>query len=104
LPIGWEDRLHELKDKNEVVVAKVADIYDIAVSKLIAGREKDFIFIKELILNNYIVLDIFLERAKSVKDMPQNEVLLPRLESLGNILKRNESLNIKDFINKLKSA
>lgn len=104
LPVGWEDRLHELKDENAIVVAKVADIYDIAVSKLIAGREKDFIFIRELILNGYIVFDMFLKRAKLIKDMPQNEILISRLDNLAKILERKESLNIKDFINKLKSA
>ena len=103
LPTGWQERLRKLEDENGEMVANVAEIHDIAVSKLIAGREKDYVFLKELFLRNYIAIDTFLERAKLIREMPQNEVLIPRLENLANVLPREESLSVKRFIRELKA-
>lgn len=103
LPTGWQERLQNLKDENGNTIAKTAEIHDIAVSKLIAGHEKDFIFLKELFLREYISIETFLERAKLIKDMPQSEVLLPRLEKLSETLPKNESVLVKRYISKLKS-
>ena len=44
LPTGWREKLQSFEDESGNVIAKVAEIHDIAVSKLIAGREKDFVF------------------------------------------------------------
>ena len=76
LPTGWQKRLQKLTNKDGEIIANVAEIYDIAVSKLIAGREKDYVFLRELILSDHITIDIFLERAKLVKEMPQSEILI----------------------------
>lgn len=78
-------------------------IHDIAVSKLIAGREKDFVFLKELLIREIISLDVFLERAKLVAAMPQSEVLISRLEILAENLSQQESATIKKAITALKS-
>lgn len=103
LPTGWQKRLENLTDENGDLIAKVAEIHDIAVSKLIAGREKDFTFLKELFLREYIAIDGFLERAKLVKEMPQSEVLIPRLENLSKILPKHEGFLVKRFIAEMKS-
>lgn len=103
LPTGWQERLQNLEDENGNLIAKAAEIHDVAVSKLIAGREKDFAFLKELFLRQYISIETFLERAGLVKDMPQSEILIARLENLGNILPKSESVRIKNFVAKLKA-
>ncbi len=103
LPTGWRERLQSFEDESGNVIAKVAEIYDIAVSKLIAGREKDFVFLKELLIREVISLDVFLERAKFVAAMPQSEVLISRLETLAENLSKQESAAIKKAITKLKS-
>lgn len=102
LPEGWKERLQNLEDESGNVIAKVAEIHDIAVSKLIAGREKDFVFLKELFLRECIFIEIFLERAELIKEMPQSEILIPRLENLVNVLPKAEGLNVKNFIAGLK--
>lgn len=102
LPAGWQERLKNLEDESGNVIAKVAEIHDIAVSKLIAGREKDFVFLKELFLRECIFIEIFLERAELIKEMPQSEILIPRLENLVNVLPKAEGLNVKNFIAGLK--
>ena len=102
LPTGWQERLQKLSNEGGETIANVAEIYDIAVSKLIAGREKDYVFLRELILSDHITIDIFLERAKLVKEMPQSEILTPRLENLANALPKDESSKVKRFITQLK--
>lgn len=47
LPAGWEERMKPLLDKQNEVAAYCAEIHDVAVSKLIAGREKDFQFLRD---------------------------------------------------------
>jgi hypothetical protein len=103
LPTGWPERLQNLEDEDGKTIANVVEIHDIAVSKLIAGREKDFVFLKELFLREYISIEIFLERSKLVKEMPQSDVLIPRLENLADILPKSKSLLIKNFIAELNS-
>ncbi len=103
LPTGWRERLQPLKDENGETIALVAEIHDIAISKLIAGREKDFAFLKELFSRQYISFETFFERAELVKEMPQSEVLFPRLEKLSKTLPKNEKVLVKEFIAKQKS-
>jgi hypothetical protein len=103
LPTGWQERLQNLKDENGKLIAKVAELHDVAVSKPIAGREKDFVFLKELFLREYISIETFIERAALINDMPQSDVLVSRLEELARILPRIESLTVKNLVVKLKS-
>lgn len=53
LPGGWENRLSELKNERNQVIAFCIEIHDLAVSKLMAGREKDFKFL-QIALNQII--------------------------------------------------
>lgn len=96
LPTDWQERLQTLKDETDETVAFVVEIHDIAVSKLIAGREKDFLFLKELFIQEIIKIDIFLERVLLVKEMPQSLVLDSRLASLEKILSRDLSSKIRE--------
>ena len=102
LPTGWEDRLQKLENENGAIVAYCAEIHDVAVSKLIAGREKDFLFLKEAILREFIEIDIFIERIRLVESMPQSSVLVPRLMLLEKFLSKTEFARIRELIKNLK--
>jgi hypothetical protein len=97
LPTNWQQRLQPLKDETGETIALAAEIHDVAVSKLIAGREKDFLFLKELFIREFIKIDIFIERVLLIKQMPQSPVLASRLESLEKFLSRNLSFKIQDL-------
>jgi hypothetical protein len=49
LPTGWKDRLVPLKNANtRGVTGWCLEVHDLAVSKLVAGREKDVDYLREL--------------------------------------------------------
>jgi len=102
LPTNWQERLQLFKDENGETIAFVAEIHDIAVSKLIAGREKDFLFLNELFIREFIEIDVFIERVLLVKDMPQSSILVSRLESLEKIISKNLSSKIRELLKDLK--
>ena len=52
-----------------------------------AGREKDFAFIKELLERGLVDIETFIARAELIADMPQSDALPPRLEKLEAYLK-----------------
>ena len=50
LPAGWEERLVTFSNENtRGVVAKCLEPHDLAVAKLVAGREKDIEFLQEML-------------------------------------------------------
>ena len=102
LPTNWQERLQLFKDENGETIAFVAEIHDIAVSKLIAGREKDFLFLNELFIREFIEIDVFIERVLLVKDMPQSSILVSRLESLEKIISKNLFSKIRELLKDLK--
>jgi hypothetical protein len=87
LPNGWEDRLRPLLDENGKVVAQCVDIYDVAASKLVAGRPKDYVFLESLFASDLILVPEFLERADLVGSKVENDVLKDRLTKLVEVLK-----------------
>jgi hypothetical protein len=104
LPTGWQERLQKFEDENGNVIAYVAEIHDIAISKLIAGREKDFLFLKELFVREFIEIDVFLERVFLVQSMPQSAVLVSRLEKLEKFLSKSEYQKIRQSMKNLKQS
>jgi hypothetical protein len=86
LPTGWQERLVPLTDKTGKLHAHCLEVHDTCVSKLLAGRDKDFAFIKELLDRNLAEMGTFVIRAELVKEMPQSNALLPRLEKLEAFL------------------
>ena len=98
LPTNWQERLQPFKDENGETIALVAEIHDIAVSKLIAGREKDYLFLKELFLREFIEIDVFIERVLLVKEMPQSSILAERLENLEKFLEKDLSAKINELL------
>jgi hypothetical protein len=87
LPTGWQERLVPLADDAGKLHAYCLEVHDTCVSKLMAGREKDFAFIKELLDRGLVEIDTFIARAELVADMPQTDALSPRLEKLEAYLK-----------------
>ncbi|MDQ3010430.1 MAG: hypothetical protein M3X11_06975 [Acidobacteriota bacterium] len=87
LPTGWQDRLLPLDNADGKLCAYCLEVHDACVSKLMAGREKDFAFILGLLERQLILLDTLIERATLVIDMPQRDALLPRLEKLEQHLR-----------------
>lgn len=91
LPAGWQERLVPLTDEEGKTHAYCLEVHDTCVSKLLAGREKDFTFIKELLDRGLSDMETFISRAKTISDMPQSDALLPRLEKLEGYLKGTHS-------------
>ena len=87
LPTGWQERLVPLADEAGNLHAYCLEIHDTCVSKLMAGREKDFAFIKELLDRGLIELGTLIGRAELVAEMPESNALSPRLAKLEAYLK-----------------
>ncbi|MEP7336128.1 MAG: DUF6036 family nucleotidyltransferase [Acidobacteriota bacterium] len=85
---GWQDRLHPLSDEQGRVVARCLEMHDAAVSKLMAGRDKDWPFIKALLDGGLISLPTLAERAAMIRDTVHKDALLPRLNKLIEHLRR----------------
>ncbi len=92
LPENWESRLVELKDEKGSAIALCVEIHDVAVSKLIAGREKDFEFLQTAFQADYLQVEEFLRRVETILKQPAAQVLTPRLEKLIENFSRNTDL------------
>lgn len=58
LPTGWQDRLVKIQNLNtDLKIGYCLDPHDLALSKLAAGREKDWPFVAELIRHHYANVD-----------------------------------------------
>ena len=82
LPDGWEQRLKPLAAMDGRVVALCLDVCDLAISKLIAGRDKDFRFLESLIAIELLPFDEFLERIQLARSKVENDVIENRLGKL----------------------
>lgn len=85
LPRGWETRLRSLDVAN--VASKCLEVHDLAVSKLAAGRLKDYELVAALIARKIITPDVVRERVALSEDLRMRAILLARLqivlESIG---------------------
>ena len=63
------ERLVPLADEAGNLRAYCLEVHDTCVSKLRAGREKDFAFIKELLDRGLVNMETFVARAVLVADM-----------------------------------
>ncbi len=68
LPSGWKDRVVVVKNENTNGIAGLClEVHDLAISKFVAGRYKDFEFIQELIRHEMIRKNIMLTRLAEAK-------------------------------------
>ena len=71
LPRGWEDRLVRLPDAapDEAEVWS-PEAHDLAVSKLVAHRQKDYEYVGALLRDGKLSLDLLIERASDLPIAP----------------------------------
>ena len=71
LPDGWVDRLVRIQNENTGGGAGLClEVHDLAVSKLVAGREKDVTFIRELIEHGMIQVSVLSKRLSQTEISP----------------------------------
>jgi hypothetical protein len=71
LPEGWEQRLVLVSGENtRNVRGWCLDIYDLAVAKLMAGREKDLEYVQFLLAKGYVETAMLRDRASATKMDP----------------------------------
>ena len=107
LPTDWEKRLIELKNNKSETIAFCVEIHDVAVSKLMAGREKDFEFLQVSFQSDYLNVETFVERVKMILNSPSSEALLPRVKNLIKKIEKEKDLReitnqIREFELKIK--
>lgn len=77
LPEGWQERLVEIRNDNtRHVAARCLEPHDLAVSKLVAGREKDRGFVSEMSKHGMIDEDLLLERIVRLSVSPQEKTAI----------------------------
>lgn len=82
LPDGWIHRCIEIRNDNtRQVTARCLDPHDLAVSKLVAGREKDLEFLTEMIRNRLLDEGTILLR---IAMLPPNETTTEKLRERWN--------------------
>ena len=65
LPKGWEQRTNKVQDyMDKQNIGHCIEAHDLAASKLMAFREKDTEFVRRMILEEMIDVDILLQRLK----------------------------------------
>lgn len=67
LPDGWQQRLVIIQNENTRLSKGLClEPNDLAASKLVAGREKDWPFVKEMIVQDVVQISTLLERVKTL--------------------------------------
>lgn len=68
LPSGWRDRLVKVSNSNtRGVTGLCLEVHDLAISKYVAGREKDLEFTRELARHGLTEPDLLLKRLEMTK-------------------------------------
>jgi hypothetical protein len=86
LPTGWRERLVPVHNENTGGGTGLClEIHDLAVSKLVAGREKDFDFVEGLLRHHLVKVPVFRERLARTPLPPERlQTLLMRLDRLAS--------------------
>jgi hypothetical protein len=87
LASGWKERLIAVQSENTgAAIGLCLEVHDLAVSKLIAAREKDLDFISALLRHHLVSADTIRERLRGTP-IPDNQrdVCLARLRSLVEV-------------------
>ncbi len=90
LPAGWRDRLIALRSAaTGGAIGLCLDAADLAVSKLVAGREKDFVFVR-IMVEHAIVLPAVLSERVTVTDLspPDRPLVMARLRRVEHEARR----------------
>jgi hypothetical protein len=86
LPSGWKERLIPVQNENTGGGKGLClEVHDLAVSKLIAGREKDLSFVQNLLRHHLAKSEIIHERLSAVSiDSDRRKLCLTRLQKISN--------------------
>ena len=72
LPTGWKERLIVIHNDNTGGSTGLClEVHDLAVSKLVAGREKDLSFVSGLLCHHLAQPETIAERLKSTPILPE---------------------------------
>ena len=82
LPAGWEQRLKPMR--LDEVTAWCLDVNDLVVSKLNAGRLKDYEFVNAVLRARLADWELIVKRIEGFPDPHQRAVLLARLRISGD--------------------
>ncbi|MGQ0734503.1 MAG: DUF6036 family nucleotidyltransferase [Acidobacteriota bacterium] len=67
LPAGWAERLVPIQNENTGgAIGWCLEMYDLAASKLVAGRERDLSFVATLVRKGMVNVDVLRERLDSL--------------------------------------
>jgi hypothetical protein len=76
LPRGWEERLVKVQGPGtDLKIGWCLDPHDLAVSKLVAGREKDWPFVEALLRHRLVQPDVLIERLGMLDDTRRVDAL-----------------------------
>ena len=84
LPEGWRERLIPIENANTGGGCGLClEVNDLAVSKLVAGREKDTAFVTSLLRHGLSAGNVIRERlASTALEVDRRQICLTRLQSL----------------------
>jgi hypothetical protein len=83
LPEGWKERLVKVANENtRGAVGWCLEVHDLAVSKLMAAREKDLVYVDAMLRNRLITASILRDRLEITPEITQErrELALARLQ------------------------
>ncbi|MBY0495104.1 MAG: hypothetical protein K2Y23_12910 [Cyanobacteria bacterium] len=85
LPAGWADRLVPIQNENTGgAIGWCLDVHDLALSKLVAGRDKDLDFVQTLLQEDMAAPRVLTERVKTLPvSGAQLEAVIARLHRLS---------------------
>ena len=88
LPSGWQDRLVPVRNENTGGGTGLClEIHDLAISKLVAGREKDVDFIGGLLRHRLVKVPVIRDRLNKISLTPERlQICLARLDRLVNAI------------------
>jgi hypothetical protein len=83
LPEGWEERLVRVRnERTRGATGLCLEVHDLVVSKAVAGREKDRVFVREVIRHGLVDRATLLDRLTRTRlDTATHERLRRRLEA-----------------------
>jgi hypothetical protein len=83
LPEGWEERLVRVRnERTRGATGLCLEVHDLVVSKAVAGREKDRVFVREVIRHGLVDRATLLDRLTRTRlDTATHERLRQRLEA-----------------------
>ena len=85
LPAGWKERLVPIRNENTGGGTGLClEVHDLAVSKLVAGREKDLRFVAGLLRHRLAKPEVIRDRLETTPiPIDRREICLDRLQRLS---------------------